>query len=584
MSARPDAAPGEAAEDSACPRGFAELLPRCNAGGNMAEVQADRREQMFPRLSPEQIQRLSRLGERRSVSRGTVLFDQGDATRSFHVLISGAMEIVQPVDGREEPITIHRPGEFTGETTMLTGRRSLVRGRMTEDGELLVMTPEALRKVVQTDSELSELFLRAFILRRVALIAASIGDAVLIGSAHSSATLRIREFLTRNAQPHAYLDVDKDAGVQALLDRFQVRLEDVPVVICRYDRVLKNPTNEEIADCLGLNVALEPGHVRDLIVVGAGPAGLAAAVYGASEGLAVLVLEANAPGGQAGSSSKIENYLGFPTGISGLALASRALTQAQKFGAEVSIARTAVTLICKQHPYRLEIASGGSVRARAVILATGAQYRKLPLPELARFEGVGVYYGATSVERQFCGDEEVVVVGGGNSAGQAAVYLAEAAGHVFVLVRGPGLAATMSRYLIQRIDEHPRITLRPFTQLEALEGGDRLEQLRVRDSRSGETETRKIRHAFLMTGADPKTDWLRGCVAMDEKGFVKTGPDLGRADLEGWPLPRPPLLLETSMPAVFAVGDVRAGSVKRVASAVGEGSICVQLVHKVLAE
>jgi thioredoxin reductase (NADPH) len=270
-------------------------------------------------------------------------------------------------------------------------------------------------------------------------------------------------------------------------------------------------------------------------------------------------------------------------GISGQDLAGRAFTQAQKFGAEVSIARTAVTFLCKERPYRLEIGSGGSVRARAVILATGVQYRKLPVPDLGRFEGVGVYYGATPVEAQMCQSEEVIVVGGGNSAGQAAVFLAASARHVLLLVRASGLSATMSRYLIQRIEEHPRITLRPSTQIEALEGGDHLEQVRIRE-RSGASETRKIRHVFLMTGADPKTSWLRGCVALDEKGFVKTGPDLGHGDLAGWPLSRPPHLLETNMPAVFAVGDVRAGSVKRVASAVGEGSICVQLVHKVLAE
>jgi thioredoxin reductase (NADPH) len=455
---------------------------------------------------------------------------------------------------------------------------------MRDPGEVLAISPEVLRRLVHADVELSDIFLRAFILRRVGLIAKTPGDAVLIGSSHSAATLRIREFLTRNAQPHEYLDVEKDHQVQALFDRFGLRLEDVPVVICRYDRVLKSPSNEEVADCLGLTAALDACQVRDLVVVGAGPAGLAAAVYGASEGLDVLVLEANAPGGQAGSSSKIENYLGFPTGISGQALAGRALTQAQKFGAEVSIARTAVSLLCEGRPYRLELKTGGSVRARAVVVATGAQYRKLPLPDLGRFEGVGVYYGATPVELQMCSGEEVIIVGGGNSAGQAAVYLAATVGHVHVLVRGPGLSATMSRYLIQRIEEHPKITLRPFSVLEALEGGEHLERVRIRDSRSGEVETRPVRHAFLMTGADPNTDWLRHCVALDEKGFVKTGQDLTRSDLERWPLSRPPHLLETSTPAVFAVGDVRAGSVKRVASAVGEGSICVQLVHKVLAE
>ena len=550
----------------------------------MSDASADRREQMFPRLTPRQIARLDDLGKRRKVERGEILYDQGAPSPYFYVVLSGELEIVEPVDGKELPVAIGGPGEFTGEVNLLTGRRSLVRARMREAGEVLAISPEVLRRLVHADAELSDILLRAFILRRVALIAKTPGDTVLIGSSHSAATLRIREFLTRNAQPHAYLDVEKDPDVQGLFDRFGLRVDDVPVVICRYDRVLKSPSNEEVAECLGLNAALDACAVRDVVVVGAGPAGLAAAVYGASEGLDVLVLEANAPGGQAGSSSKIENYLGFPTGISGQALAGRAFTQSQKFGAEVSVARTAANLICEKRPYRIDLASGGSVRARAVVLATGAQYRKLPLANLDRFEGAGVYYGATPVEAQMCQEEDVLVVGGGNSAGQAAVYLAGTARHVDVLVRGRGLSDTMSRYLIQRIDEHPKITLRTFTQIEALEGESRLERVRIRDSRSGEAETRPVGHVFLMTGADPKTEWLRGCVALDDKGFVKTGQDLTGMDLEGWPLARPPHLLETSKPAVFAVGDARAGSVKRVASAVGEGSICVQLVHKVLAE
>ncbi len=555
-----------------------------DGGNTMANDFAERREQMFPRLSAEQIERLSRCGERRHVSRGTILFDQGDTLRNFHVIISGEMEVVHPVDGREEPITIHVPGEFTGETTMLTGRRTLVRGRMREDGELLEMTPEALRKVVQADAELSEIFLRAFILRRVALIANSRGDAILIGSSHSAATLRIREFLTRNGQPHTYLDVEKDPGVQVLLDRFQLRVGDVPVLICRYDKVLKNPTNEEVADCLGLNVAIEPGQVRDVVVVGAGPAGLAAAVYGASEGLDVLVVESNAPGGQAGSSSKIENYLGFPTGISGQALAGRAFMQAEKFGADIVIARSGAKLRCEREPYLIDLADGTTVSTRTVIIATGAQYRKLPLPDLPRFEGVGIYYGATGVEAQLCEDEDVIVVGGGNSAGQAAIFLARTARHVLVLVRGKGLADTMSRYLIQRIEATGNITLRSFTEVSGLEGNGRLERVHLLDSRTGERSPMPIRHVFLMTGAMPNTGWLADCVALDEKGFVKTGPDLTEDDLAAWPLKRPPHLLETNRPGVFAVGDVRANSVKRVASAVGEGSICVQFVHRALAE
>jgi thioredoxin reductase (NADPH) len=324
--------------------------------------------------------------------------------------------------------------------------------------------------------------------------------------------------------------------------------------------------------------------VRDLVVVGAGPAGLAAAVYAASEGLDVLVVEAHAPGGQAGSSSKIENYLGFPTGISGQALAGRAFMQAEKFGADVVIARSGARLRCDRHPYLIDLADGTTVSTRTVVIATGAQYRKIPLPDLPRFEGVGVYYGATGVEAQLCEDEDVIVVGGGNSAGQAAIFLARTARHVLVLVRGKGLADTMSRYLIQRIEASSNITLRSYTEVAGLEGNGRLEGVHLVDSRSGERFPMPIRHVFLMTGAMPNTGWLADCVALDGKGFVKTGPDLTEEQLAVWPLSRPPYLLETNRPGVFAVGDVRANSVKRVASAVGEGSICVQFVHRALAE
>jgi thioredoxin reductase (NADPH) len=549
----------------------------------MADV-IERRAQMFPTLTPAQLARLQGLGTCKDFEKGQIVIEQGDQSPNFYVVLSGGMEVVQPEDGKELPITVHHRGEFTGETNMLSGRRSLVRTRMVESGKLLVVTPDVLKRVVQFDSELSELFMRAFILRRVALIATAHGDAVLIGSSHSGATLRIREFLTRNGQPHSYLDVEKDESVQGLLDRFGLKTEDVPVLICRYDKVLKSPSNEEVADCLGFNAAVDESTVRDVVVVGAGPAGLAAAVYGASEGLNVLVLESSAPGGQAGSSSKIENYLGFPTGISGQALAGRAFTQAQKFGAEVNIGRSALRLHCDEHPFRVELLGGGMVKTRAVVLATGAQYRKLPINDLPRFEGLGIYYAATPVEAQICAGCEVAVVGGANSAGQAAVYLSGIAGHVHILVRGKGLADTMSRYLIERIEKSDKITLHPFTQIDELHGEGHLEQVRIRDSQSGVSELKPFRHVFMMTGASPNTAWLDGCVALDEKGFVKAGPDLSPEDLKNWPMKRSPFLLETSLPGVFAVGDVRSTSVKRVASAVGEGSICVQLVHRYLAE
>jgi thioredoxin reductase (NADPH) len=452
--------------------------------------------------------------------------------------------------------------------------------------EVIELSRDHLLTLVQTDAELGEIFMRAFILRRVELIASNLGDAVLVGSMHCRETLRIKEFLTRNGHPHAFVDLDRETDVQELLDRFDVAADDVPVVICRGEVVLRNPSNRKIADCLGFNDAIDQTKVRDIVIVGAGPSGLAAAVYGASEGLDVLVLESIAPGGQAGSSSRIENYLGFPTGISGQELAGRAYTQATKFGAQVLIAKGATQLSCGRKPYTIAIDGGPSVPARAVIIATGAEYRRLPLDNLSQFEGSGVYYGATPMEAQLCGGEEVIVVGGGNSAGQAAVFLAQTARRVLMLVRSDGLADTMSRYLIRRIEEHPAIVLRTRAEIVGLEGNERLERVRWRDTATGTVETSSIGHVFVMTGAVPNTAWLDRCVALDAQGFIKTGPDLSREELAAarWPLARAPHLLETTLPGVFAVGDVRSGNIKRVASAVGEGSIAVAFVHRVLQE
>ena len=413
----------------------------------------DRREQMFATLSAAQIARLTRVGRRRDVVAGEIVYDEGDTSPDFFVVLSGELAIVRLVDGKEITITLERAGQFTGEVNMLTGRPSLVRARMVLPGQLLVLSPESLRKIVQSDAELSELMMRAFILRRVGLIAQGGGDTVLIGSSHSAATLRIREFLGRSGQPYTYVDLEKDKTVQALLDRFEVRAGDIPVLICCDELVLKSPSNEEIARSLGFNHELDPGAVRDVVIVGAGPAGLAAAVYAASEGLDVLVLEGNVAGGQAGSSSKIENYLGFPTGISGEALAGRAYTQALKFGAEVVIARSAVKLDCQRRPYEVELSDGARVRTRAVVIATGVEYRKLECTGLQQFAGVGVYYAAGAMEAQLCAGEDVIVVGGGNSGGQAAVFLSPRVKHVHILVRGRGLSDTMSRYLIARIEE-----------------------------------------------------------------------------------------------------------------------------------
>ena len=543
-------------------------------------------ERMFPTLTPAQIERIAAHGKLRAIRSGEVLIEAGARVVPFFVVTAGRVEVARPSGTSETLVAVHGPGQFTGEVNMLSGRPTLVRSRASEPGEVIELERARLLMLVQTDSELSELIMRAFILRRVELIAHGLGNVVLVGSNHCSGTLRVKEFLTRNGHPYSYIDLDRDADVQELLDRFHLTPADVPVVICRGEVVLRNPTNQQIAQCLGFNEAIDQTHIRDVVIVGAGPAGLAAAVYAASEGLDVLVLETNSPGGQAGSSSKIENYLGFPTGISGQALAGRAYTQAQKFGAQVIIATGAKRLVCDRTPYAIEMDDNMLVPTRTIIIATGAEYRVPAIENLAEFKGVGVYYGATFMEAQLCRGEEVVVVGGGNSAGQAAVFLAQTAKRVHMLVRSSGLADTMSRYLIRRIEQNPAIVLRTNSEIVALEGSNHLERVRWRDDQIGGIETHEIRHVFIMTGAVPSTDWLRGCVALEAKGFVKTGPDLSQDDLAAahWPPARSPHLLETSLPGVFAVGDVRGGNIKRVASAVGEGSIAISFVHQVLSE
>jgi len=543
--------------------------------------------QSFPILTSDQIDRVRPLGRLRTVERGEILFEPDDSGVPFFVVLSGKMEIVQPGLDGERPIATHGAGEFTGEMTMISGQRSLVRGRVTEPGEFLELPGEALRTLVAKDAELSEIFLRAFILRRLELIRQGYGNVILLGSRHSAQTLQLRGFLSRNGHPYSYVDLDTDRTSQDLLDRFEVKASDVPVVICHGRNVLRSPSIQELANCLGLNSNIDGGQVRDLIIIGAGPAGLAAAVYAASEGLDVLLIETSAPGGQAGSSSKIENYLGFPTGVSGQELAGRATTQAQKFGASMLIARSVTRLNCNRHPYEIVLDSGETLAARAIVIATGAQYNKPRLANLEKFEGEGIYYGATFIESQLCGGDEIAVVGGGNSAGQAAAFLSQTARKVHVLVRSGELSSTMSRYLIQRLTENPRIELHFNTEIVALEGGDQFERVTWKNRTTGEVSTHQIPHVFIMTGASPRTEWLRGCLALDEKGFILTGRDLDAGATDGtpaWPLARPAQMLETSLPGVFAVGDVRAGNVKRVAAAVGEGAISIHLVHRALAE
>ncbi len=416
--------------------------------------------QTFPILTQAQINRLLPHGKVRAVKAGEILFDLGDTNIPFFVVLSGSLEIVQPALKGERLIVTHDAhGHFTGELTMISGRRTLVQGRVQAPGEFLEISAEELRSVIAKDAELSEILMRAFILRRMALINAGYGNLILMGSRHSAQTLRLREFLTRNGQPYTYVDLDTDQTSQDLLDRFQVTVDEIPVVICASRSVMRNPSVQELADCLGFNATVDESQVHDVVIVGAGPSGLAAAVYAASEGLDVMVIETAAPGGQAGSSSKIENYLGFPTGISGQELANRATTQALKFGAKMMIAHRVARLNCDQRPYHVVLDDGTALATKSIVISSGAQYNKPQIANLAKFEGQGVYYGATFMESQLCGGEDVIVVGGGNSAGQAAVYMSQTARKVYMLVRAGELSSTMSRYLIQRIEENPAIEL-----------------------------------------------------------------------------------------------------------------------------
>jgi thioredoxin reductase (NADPH) len=540
----------------------------------------------FPLLTPAQIERLRPHGKLRHAEAGEVLFEPGDSNVPVYVVLSGRMEILQPCPNGARTLVTHVPGSVTGEFAVISGQRAVLRGQVIAPGEFLQIAPSEFRAIVAKDAELGDILMRAYILRRLLLISEEASNVMLLGSLNCANTLRLREFLSRNGYPYKYIDLDTDEHSQSILDHFQVKVEEVPVVVCNGRNVLRNPSIRELADCLGLNVSIDESQVRDLIVVGAGPSGLAAAVYAASEGLNVLVVETASPGGQAGSSSRIENYLGFPMGISGQELAGRALAQAQKFGANMMIARTAVRLECDRRPYQVILDEGTRLPTRSIVLAAGAQYNKPPIPKLSQFEGKGVYYGATAMESQLCVGEDVVVVGGGNSAGQAAIYLSGKARKVYMLVRSGKLADTMSRYLVWRIEENPAIELHYNTEVAAVDGDGHLERISWRDGDGDKVVPHDIRHLFVMTGASPRTEWLEGCLAVDNKGFVLTGHDLDRATLEekAWPLSRPPQLLETSLPGVFAVGDIRAGNVKRVASAVGEGSIAIHLVHQVLAE
>jgi thioredoxin reductase (NADPH) len=556
-----------------------------SATPNTLTLTSSRTEQIFPVLTSAQILRIAEHGNTRVTQRGEVLVEPGDSNVPLFLVVRGELQVVRPSGTSVTIVAVYGPGQFTGEVNMLSGRPAIHQIRVTEPGEVIVLERQQMLTLIKTDAEFSEILMRAFILRRVELVSAGMGNVVLIGSTHSTGTLRIKEFLMRNGHPYSYIDLESDPDVQTFMEDFHITVSEIPVVICPGQIVLRNPSNRQVADALSFNESINQTKLRDLIIVGAGPAGLSAAVYGAADGLDVLVIESISPGGQAGSSSRIENYFGFPTGISGQELADRGYNQAMKFGAQILTTKS-TRLICEGNMYAAELENGARISARAVVIASGAEYRRPQLENLSRFEGAGVYYGATYVEAQYCEGEEVIVVGGGNSAGQAAVFLAQKSKHVHMLVRSEGLADTMSSYLIRRIEESPSIVLQPSTEIVALEGDSHLEVVQWRNNKSGHTEKHNIRHVFVMIGATPNTRWLDGCVALDAEGFIKTGADLTPEDLSAahWPLARPPYLLETSLPRVFAVGDVRSGSIKRVASAVGEGSIAMSFVYNVLHE
>ncbi len=534
-----------------------------------------REAQTFPRLSPEMAARVAAFGREERLPAGAAVFERGQRGVDFFLVLEGRVEIFErDAEGRPHVFTTHGERQFTGELDLFNDREILVSGRTAVDSRVVRVERAAFRRLITAEPDIGEIIMRAFILRRVGLIRHTQGGVVVLGAGRAGDTLRIHRFLTRNAYPHRVLDPEVTGEATELLGCFALTPDELPVVILPDERVLRNPASAELADALGLTEHLDPDTVHDLAVVGAGPAGLAAAVYGASEGLRTIVIEAVAPGGQAGTSSKIENYLGFPTGISGQALAGRAQVQAQKFGARLAISRAVAGLDCSASPYRLRLEDGGVVQSRAIVVATGARYRTLDVENYARFEGQGIHYAATAMEAELCADQEVVVVGGGNSAGQAAMYLSRGVGHVHLLIRGKGLAATMSDYLVRRIDASPRITLHTGTEITALEGDTLLRRITWTDRTTGESETHAIGNLFVMIGAEPNTEWLNGCLALDARGFIRTG-----LDASGPSASSP---FATTQPGIYAVGDVRSGSVKRVASSVGEGSVVVQAIHRFL--
>ncbi|MEO1020755.1 MAG: FAD-dependent oxidoreductase, partial [Pseudomonadota bacterium] len=542
-------------------------------------------------LSDEEVARIAEYGETVTYEDGTSLFERGDRGADFFLVLEGAVEIIdRNASGEPIVITTHGHHQFTGELDLFNQRTILVSGRTKGPSRLLRLNREQFRRMSSTEQDIGETIMRAFILRRTAFIIHDEAGVALIGNANHRDLLRIQRFLSRNGYPLKVMEPGtRDTADYA--EECGITLEQFPIVRTTDGAVYHNPSNAELADGLGLTEEIDPKHLFDLAVVGAGPAGLSASVYAASEALDTVVIETEAPGGQAGTSSKIENYLGFPTGISGQALAGRAWIQSQKFGATFAIARAASHIEKEDgpdgHTFRIDTADDRSVRARAVVLACGATYRRLALPNYSEYEGQGIYYAATALEAQFCRNQEVVVIGGGNSAGQAAVFLSRSADHVHVLVRSDGLAASMSDYLVTRIEQSNRITLHTQVELTALHGDRVLREVTWTNNESGEETRKEISNVFVMIGAVPNTAWMEDCVQLDKRGFILTGagvvPGSGSATTDSsHESPREISPFETSVPGIFAVGDVRSGSVKRVASSVGEGSVCISAVHSYL--
>ena len=535
----------------------------------------------YPRLSGEQLQALSAHGERRATRPGQVLYREGDEDYDFFVVLAGTVAVVEKQGGgAERVVAVHGPGRFLGELSLLTDQAALLTAVVQAAGQVLAVPVERLRELVAQDPALGDLVLRAYLIRRTILVELGVGLRI-IGSRFSPDTKRLLEFAARNLLPHRWIDLERDREAEELLSQLGVKPEDTPVVIWRGERVLHNPSNPELARSIGL---LDPssGPIScDLVVVGAGPAGLAAAVYGASEGLATVVLDEVATGGQAGTSSRIENYLGFPSGISGSELAGRAVIQAKKFGAHIKVPAEAIALERHNGHHLVKLDGDMSISARTVVVATGARYRRLDVPRLEQFEETSVYYAATQVEARVCHNDPVAVVGGGNSAGQATVFLAQHAARVRLVVREDALSRNMSRYLVDRIERLGNVEVLRNTEVREPLGDDTLEALVVEDNRTGERRTLDARAMFVFIGVQPHAQWLADQLALDDNGFILTGADAAGPNGAGQPeqAGRRPLPLETSRPGVFAAGDVRSGSVKRVASAVGEGAMAVRLVH-----